>query len=215
MNQPDTHSRHYSSVDRLIVRIQQHFSPRTAPTTPSPAEEFQDEPLTPAEQRHSAGLMRVNHAGEVAAQGLYIGQAATAREDSTADLLRQAGRDELDHLRWCQERLAELSAKPSALTPLWHGGAVAIGMLNGLGGDRWSLGFVAETERQVEKHLSSHLPRLPASDHRSRAIIERMIDDEAGHRMSANAAGGRALPWPMKVAMRLSAKVMTTTAYRL
>ena len=104
MNQPDTHSRHYSSVDRLIVRIQQHFPPQTAPTAPSPAEEFQDEPLTPAEQRHSAGLMRVNHAGEVAAQGLYIGQAATARDDSTADLLRQAGRDELDHLRWCQER---------------------------------------------------------------------------------------------------------------
>jgi len=206
--------RQYSSVDRLLIGLQQLHSSRTTSTAPSPARDYTQEPLTDTERRHSAGLMRVNHAGEVAAQGLYIGQAATARGETARDLLLVAGQAEQNHLYWCRDRLTELSAKPSGLTPFWHAGSVIIGALNGLRGDRWSLGFVAETERQVEEHLSKHLTRLPANDHHSRAIVKQMIADETGHRVSAVDAGAKTLPWPVRMAMRLSAKVMTTTAYR-
>ena len=169
--------------------------------------------LSEPERRHSAALMRVNHAGEVAAQALYHGQAFVARAGATHDLLETAAREETDHLAWCETRLAELSSRPSLLNPLWYAGSFTIGVLAASLGDRASLGFVAETERQVEGHLGSHLSRLPASDTRSRAIIEAMRSDEVAHGARALAAGGAALPAPLCTLMRYASGVMTGTAY--
>lgn len=166
-------------------------------------------------RRHAAGLMRVNHAGEVAAQGLYHGQALTARRPAIRAAMEQAAREEGDHLAWCRDRLDELGDRPSLLAPLWYAGSVAIGAVAGAAGDRWSLGFMAETERQVEGHLEDHLSRLPEGDERSRAILEQMKTDEVKHAQSALAAGGAELPAPVRLLMKLAAKVMTTTAYRL
>jgi ubiquinone biosynthesis monooxygenase Coq7 len=168
-----------------------------------------------AARRHAAGLMRVNHAGEVAAQGLYHGQALTARRPEIRAAMEQAAREEGDHLAWCRNRLDELGDRPSLLAPVWYAGSVAIGALAGAAGDRWSLGFMAETERQVEGHLDDHLARLPEGDDRSRAILEQMKLDEAKHAQSARDAGGAALPLPVRLLMKLAAKVMTTTAYRV
>ena len=166
-------------------------------------------------RRHAAGLMRVNHAGEVAAQGLYHGQALTARRPDIRAAMEQAAREEGDHLAWCRDRLDELGDRPSLLAPVWYAGSVAIGALAGAAGDRWSLGFMAETERQVEGHLEEHLSRLPDGDERSRAILQQMKVDEAQHAQSAMEAGGTELPAPVRLLMKLTAKVMTTTAYRL
>lgn len=170
-------------------------------------------PLSDAERRHAAALMRVNHSGEVAAQALYYGQAFAARAGSTHDLLEKAAREETDHLAWCETRLKELGSRPSLLNPLWYLGSFAIGVLAGSLGDRASLGFVAETERQVEGHLDSHLARLPAADARSRAIVSAMRADEVAHGERALAAGGQALPAPVRTLMRCAAGVMTGTAY--
>ncbi|MEL0082744.1 MAG: 2-polyprenyl-3-methyl-6-methoxy-1,4-benzoquinone monooxygenase [Gammaproteobacteria bacterium] len=211
----DKHTRRFTAIDRLLIGLQQLAPPKPTRVIPSPAENLPDDPLSDEQRRHSAGLMRVNHAGEIAAQGLYTGQAVTARAQATRDLLNQAGLEEQYHLQWCTQRLDELSSRPSQLTPLWHGGSIVIGGINGLLGDPWSLGFVAETEHQVEKHLQGHLQRLPADDHRSRAVVEQMLNDEAGHRVNATIAGGKTLPWPVRLAMKATAKVMTTTAYRL
>jgi ubiquinone biosynthesis monooxygenase Coq7 len=169
-------------------------------------------PLADAERREVAALMRVNHAGEIAAQGLYHGQALAARDPRTRAMLLQAGREETDHLAWCETRLAELQDRPSRLDPLWYAGSLAIGLLAGLVGDRTSLGFVAETERQVEKHLDGHLDRLPASDARSRAILTQMRDDEVRHGEMARDAGGADLPVPLQRLMGFAGRVMTTTA---
>lgn len=166
-------------------------------------------------RRHAAGLMRVNHAGEVAAQGLYHGQALTARRPGIRAAMEQAAREEGDHLAWCRDRLDELGDRPSLLAPVWYAGSVAIGALAGAAGDRWSLGFMAETERQVEGHLADHLTRLPEGDERSRAILQQMKVDEAQHARSAIEAGGAELPAPVRLLMKLTAKVMTTTAYRI
>ncbi len=220
--------RQYSTADRLILGLQQlaRIIPEQASNaladpmldnllpTDYPGNNQLDNPLTAADQQLSANLMRVNHAGEVAAQGLYVGQTACARSKDTGDFLRAAGKQERDHLQWCQQRLTELHSRPSLLSPFWHGGSVVIGVLNGLRGDSWSLGFVAETERQVEAHLQQHLTRLPQADHQSRAIIEAMLKDEAGHRVNAESAGAKPLPWPVRAAMKLSARVMTVTAFR-
>jgi ubiquinone biosynthesis monooxygenase Coq7 len=157
--------------------------------------------------------MRVNHAGEVAAQALYHGQSMLARNPETRALLITAAREESDHLAWCEQRLAELGAKPSLLNPLWYAGSFAIGAVAAAFGDRMSLGFVAETERQVEGHLHEHLGRLPASDERSRAILSAMQADEVAHGAKAAAAGGSSLPWPIGELMRGTARVMTRTAY--
>ena len=157
--------------------------------------------------------MRVNHAGEVAAQALYHGQAAFAHEGATRDMLLNAAREEADHLAWCRQRLDELGSKPSALGPLWYAGSFAIGALAAALGDRISLGFVAETERQVEGHIDSHLERLPAADTRSRAILEAMRQDEIEHGAAAIAAGGADLPAPVRGLMRGTARVMTFTSY--
>lgn len=171
--------------------------------------------LTDAERRESAALMRVNHAGEVAAQALYHGQAAFAARPEVRTFLEKAAHEEADHLAWCEQRLRELGSRPSLLGPLWYAGSFAIGAAAALAGDRTSLGFVSETERQVEGHIDSHLARLPAHDARSRAILETMRRDEVGHGAEARAAGGAELPPPVRTAMRATAKVMTTTSYWL
>ncbi len=157
--------------------------------------------------------MRVNHAGEIAAQGLYHGQALAARSEPTRRLLLEAAREESDHLAWCETRLAELQSGPSLLDPLWYIGSFAIGALAALSGDRTSLGFVVETERQVERHLDDHLQRLPAGDTRSRAILQAMREDEIAHGTRARSCGGVDLPAPIRTLMRHTARVMTRTAY--
>lgn len=156
--------------------------------------------------------MRVNHAGEIAAQGLYHGQALVARDPAIRTLLEQAGREETDHLAWCEQRLRELRDRPSLLDPVWYAGSFAIGVAAGLASDKVSLGFVAETERQVERHLDSHLEQLPAEDHRSRAILTQMRSDEQAHGELARSAGGMELPGPVRRLMQLTSKVMTRSA---
>jgi ubiquinone biosynthesis monooxygenase Coq7 len=157
-------------------------------------------------------MMRVNHAGEIAAQGLYHGQALVARDPAIRSLLETAGREETDHLAWCEQRLRELNDRPSRLDPLWYAGSFAIGVAAGLASDRVSLGFVAETERQVERHLDTHLESLPPEDERSRAIITQMRADEHAHGELALHAGGVSLPVPVQKIMQATARVMTTTA---
>jgi len=165
------------------------------------------------EQRHAAALMRVNHVGEVCAQALYTAQALTTPDAALRAHFERAAAEETDHLAWTAERLKELNARPSLLNPIWYAGAFGLGLLAGRLGDRVSLGFVVETERQVEAHLQSHLDRLPVGDHASRAIVAQMKDDEAGHAAQAMQAGGVELPMPAKALMRAAAKVMTTTAH--
>lgn len=181
-------------------------SPRPGGQPPHP-------PLAPAAAQTAARLMRVNHAGEVAAQALYHGQALTARDPAVRDFLLEAAREEGDHLAWCAARLAQLNARTSVLNPLWYAGSVAIGALAGLAGDRISLGFIAETERQVESHLNGHLERLPAEDADSRAILEQMKQDEIRHGQSALTRGGGELPRPLTWLMGLSSRLMTRGAY--
>jgi ubiquinone biosynthesis monooxygenase Coq7 len=169
--------------------------------------------LSDAERREAAALMRVNHAGEVAAQALYHGQAALARNPATREMLLRAAREEADHLGWCQQRLQELGSRPSLLGPLWYAGSFAVGAAAAALGDRISLGFVAETERQVEGHIDSHLERLPAADTRSRAILEAMRHDEIEHGQAAVSAGGAELPAAARQLMHGTARVMTFTSY--
>jgi ubiquinone biosynthesis monooxygenase Coq7 len=169
--------------------------------------------MSEADRRESAALMRVNHSGEVAAQALYHGQALVSRSSGTRDMLLNAAREEADHLSWCETRLKELDSRPSLLNPLWYCGSFAIGALAAVAGDRTSLGFVVETERQVEGHLDEHLTRLPSGDTRSRAILNVMRTDEIGHGATAKAAGASQLPAPIRVLMRHAARVMTTAAY--
>jgi len=180
----------------------------TAPTTPVPSPQ-----LSEADRRESAALMRVNHSGEVAAQALYHGQALISRSAATRDLLLRAAHEEADHLAWCETRLKELDSRPSLLVPLWYCGSFAIGALAAAVGDRTSLGFVVETERQVEGHLNEHLARLPADDTRSRAILNVMRTDEIEHGATAKSAGASELPAPVRTLMRHVAKVMTTAAH--
>jgi ubiquinone biosynthesis monooxygenase Coq7 len=168
-----------------------------------------------AERRHVAGLMRINHTGEVCAQALYDGQAALARNTDTRDHLRHAAAEETDHLAWCAARLGELDSRPSLLNPLWYAGSYAIGALAALAGDPISLGFVVETERQVEAHLEEHLQQLPAQDERSRAVLTQMQIDEAQHAQQARQRGGVDLPFPLPILMHASSMLMKTVAYRL
>jgi len=186
-----------------------------ASARPSPAAMLPDPDLGADERLHAAGLMRVNHTGEVCAQALYQAQALVARDDATRARLAQAAREEQEHLAWTQERLTELGARTSLVNPLWYAGSFALGLVAGIAGDRTNLGFVVETERQVEEHLSGHMDRLPADDVRSRAIVAAMRDDEIRHGASARDAGAAELPWPVRILMRGAARVMTLTAYRL
>ena len=180
---------------------------------PNPAGKIAEQTLSEQERRHSAGLMRVNHVGEVCAQALYEAQARFARNPGTQAQLRHAGEEELDHLAWTAARLTELGSRPSLLNPLWYAGSFALGAIAARMGDAQSLGFVVETERQVEAHLNGHLSELPAADQRSRAIVAQMRDDEAAHGASAQAMGAAHLPSPVRSVMRGMAKLMMGTAY--
>ena len=198
-----------AAADRALRAL---FAPARA-SRPVPTPREAPQPLSDAQRRDAAALMRVNHTGELAAQALYHGQALLARSAATRQLLLEAAQAESDHLGWCEARLTELQARPSLLNPLWYAGSFAIGALAALAGDRASLGFVAETERQVERHLDTHLERLPTGDSRSRAILERMRAEEIVHGRSATRAGGAPLPQPVQALMRRTAAVMTGTAY--
>jgi ubiquinone biosynthesis monooxygenase Coq7 len=182
---------------------------------PNPAGTCPESVSNPAARRHAAGLMRVNHAGEIAAQALYHGQALTARNPKVRAALLEAARDETDHLAWCEERVRELDSRTSLLAPVWYAGSFVIGALAGLTGDRTSLGFVAETEKQVVEHLESHLHELPPDDARSRRIVEQMQADEGRHGANARDAGARDLPFGVRQIMRRTARLMTRTAYRI
>ena len=171
--------------------------------------------LDAVERKHAAGLMRVNHVGEVCAQALYQSQKLVARNPEIQEMLQHSGQEEMDHLAWCETRLQELGSHTSYLNPLWYAGSFAIGLAAGLAGDRWSLGFVAETEKQVENHLESHLEKLPKEDQRSRAIVDQMRIDEIAHGQAAKNAGGANLPEPIQKIMQAMSKVMTTTAYKI
>lgn len=196
------------AADRALRAV---FAPAQA-SRPTPG--LKDSaPLPDGQRREAAALMRVNHTGEIAAQALYEGQALVARSAVTRALLRQAAREETDHLAWCEARLRELDSRPSLLNPLFYAGSFAIGALAATFGDRTSLGFVAETERQVEGHLDEHLARLPAADQRSRAILAAMRDDEIAHGAAAQSAGATPLPAPARELMRHTARIMTRTAY--
>lgn len=181
----------------------------------SPAQGSANPELSTAQSRHAAGLMRVNHTGEVCAQALYQGQALTARLADVRDKMEQAVIEEEDHLAWCQQRLNELGSHTSRLNPLFYLASFGIGALAGAVGDKWSLGFVAETEKQVCRHLENHLNRLPKDDHKSRAILEQMHEDEARHAATATSAGGAELPAPVRLGMALVSKVMTKTTYHI
>ena len=214
---PERPDRHMNRLDRFIIAFDRTLRGAAradhGSTSENPVGDIADEVLDDHERRHSAGLMRVNHAGEVAAQALYQGQSLVARDSKTRKAMEQAAREENDHLVWCRTRLEELGEVPSRLDPLWYAGSLAIGAAAGLAGDRWSLGFVVETERQVVEHLGSHLSRLPDGDRRSRALLRRMQADEQHHATRARDSGGAVLPPVVRRAMRAASKVMTRTAY--
>jgi len=209
--------RELSPLDRLLSGIDAALRTATAAPTryarPNPAAGLPDNPMSEPDKSHAAGLMRVNHAGEVAAQGLYQGHAAVARDAGIEADMRRAADEERDHLGWCEERLRELGRAPSRLSPVWYAGAFAIGAASGILGDKWSLGFIEETERQVSEHLSGHLQRLPEDDVRSRAIVEKMRAEEEVHGANARDAGAAELPPPVRALMRLTARLMTGSAY--
>lgn len=209
--------RHLSPADRLIGSLDQAlrlvFGPPPRAERSTPASSIPEPGLSSDERELSGRLMRVNHAGEICAQALYQGQALTARLEDVRAKMEQAAREENDHLAWTEERLRELGAHTSYLNPLWYAGSFAIGAAAGLAGDRWSLGFLAETERQVVEHLSGHLERLPSSDARSRAILAQMREDEGRHATTAVASGGAPLPVPVQRLMRFASRIMTRTAY--
>ena len=211
-------TRQLTAFDRLLADAQNALetvagAPRAA--RPNPGETEADVVLDDDERRHAAGLMRINHVGEVCAQALYVGQAAVARDPATRAQLQAAAQEETDHLAWCAVRLRELDSRPSLFNPLWYAGSYAIGVAAGLRGDGWNLGFVVETERQVEAHLEEHLRTLPAADARSRAILTVMKDDEVRHADHAEAAGAKRLPRPIPTVMAAASRLMKTVAYRL
>jgi ubiquinone biosynthesis monooxygenase Coq7 len=206
------------SLDRLIGefdRALRAVAGVAQASRPSPAGRLPEAAIGEQERAHAAALMRVNHVGEVCAQALYQGQALTARDPATRQALDGAAREEEDHLAWSAERIRELNGRLSLLNPLWYAGSFAIGAAAGLLGDRWNFAFLAETERQVEEHLARHLEALPAEDERTRAVVEAMRADEARHRQTALGLGAAELPEPVRRAMRLASRVMTTVAYRV
>ena len=181
----------------------------------TPARGIEENELTKEEKRHAAGLMRINHTGEVCAQALYAGQASTAKLEQVRESMEHAAAEEVDHLAWCEQRLQELDSQPSVLNPLFYGMSFGMGALAGLAGDKWSLGFVAETERQVCEHLEEHMVQLPEDDEKSKAVLSQMIVDEKQHGEAASAAGGAELPAPFKQAMTTMSQVMKKTTYRI
>ena len=180
-----------------------------------PAKDIEDSNLTELEKHHSAGLMRVNHAGEVCAQALYRGQALTAQLNDVKDKMNESASEELDHLAWCNKRLEELDQKPSVLNPLWYGMSFTLGAVAGLAGDKWSLGFVEETEEQVVKHLDGHMQNVSSNDNKTKAIMKQMREDEEAHGLAAQEAGAAELPAELKEVMSTVAKIMTSTSYKI
>ncbi len=214
-----TATRRYSLFDRLINQTDNALRTiargHQGTNRPNPTDGTDIPTLTPTEQRHVAGLMRVNHTGEVCAQALYQGQATTARLPRIRRQMEISAQEEEDHLAWCEQRLNELNSHTSVLNPLWYSMSFAIGATAGAIGDRWSLGFVEETEIQVCNHLQSHMARLPDHDERTQRILQQMHSDEAEHATKARQAGATTLPFPVKKLMTAIAKVMTVTAYRI
>ena len=211
------HERHLTPLDRLLASANNALRTVAAPAgrsaRPNPAGHIIDADLDARQKAHAAGLMRVNHAGEVCAQALYQGHAAVARDKDIEAQIQRAADEEFDHLAWCEERIHELGENVSKLSPFWYAGAFAIGAASGILGDKWSLGFIAETEKQVCAHLDSHLEALPVEDAKSRAIVEQMRDEEEEHGDNAIEAGAAELPAPVRRLMQITAKVMTKTAY--
>lgn len=210
--------RRYSAADRLLIGLRARLAGRAADEDvplPPEAARAPHQALDDDARRHAAGLMRVNHAGEVAAQALYQGQALVARNPELREHLLKAAAEERAHLSWCKRRLGELGERPSRLGPLWYVGSFTMGALAGLAGDRWSLGFVAETETQVAEHLDDHLRRLPEADQRGREVVKAMRRDEVRHGDEATERGGAPLPGPVKFLMRGIAGVMKAVAYRV
>jgi 3-demethoxyubiquinol 3-hydroxylase len=211
-------ARTLTPLDRLLAGIERALetvagSPEAARV--SPAHGVAEAEMDDTERRHAAGLMRINHTGEVCAQALYDGQAALARKEENRAHLLHAAAEETDHLAWCNERLKELESRPSLLNPLWYAGSYAIGAFAALAGDSISLGFVVETEKQVEAHLAEHIDRLPVQDERSRAVLQQMQADEVQHAQDARQRGGIALPFPIPQLMHTTSMVMKTVAYRI
>lgn len=210
--------KHFSKLDKLIIAIDKglhtiaakHIASRDNPAGDTPDAEF-----TPEQKKHIAGLMRINHAGEISAQALYLGQAITARDPAVRDEMQIAAIEEIDHLAWCEDRLSELNSRASYLAPVWFLGSFLIGTTAGAIGDAWNLGFVAETEKQVVKHLESHMDSVPEYDLRTQKILTQMRDDEARHEQMAIQSGARTLPATIQKLMGLMSKVMTKTAYKL
>lgn len=205
-------------IDQFIIDFDQALRTLFAPPKslrPTPGAELKEAELGDEERRRAAALMRVNHVGEICAQALYQGQSLVSGNEAVKAALRQAAREETEHLAWTEQRIAELGGRKSLLNPLWYAGALTIGVVAGRAGDAWNLGFLAETESQVEAHLDRHLARLPRQDAKSWAILDQMKQDEAAHARTALALGGRELPGPFRLAMKFASKVMTTTAYRL
>lgn len=215
----ESSSRRYSILDRLLIAIDDGvrtvFGPPLATGRAAPDAAIEDTPLNQRQRRLVQGLMRVNHTGEVCAQALYSAQALTARDPEVRARMQQAAAEENDHLAWCEKRVHELGGHLSYLNPLWYAGSFAIGALAGLAGDRWNLGFVAETEQQVVRHLDEHLQRLPVDDAKSRAIVAQMRVEEGRHATMALREGGIELPRVVKRLMTLQSKIMTTLAYWL
>ncbi len=211
--------RKLSLLDRLIDNADQVLRTLGGEANqagrPSPAQGAEEAELTEEQRRHAAGLMRVNHTGEVCAQALYQGQALTARLADVRDEMEQAAAEEIDHLVWCEERLKQLGSHTSRLNPVWYGLSFTLGAAAGLAGDRWSLGFVAATEDRVCRHLEDHLERLPETDQRSRRIVEQMLEDERRHGEAALEAGGEEFPEPVKRSMARISRLMTDTSYRI
>ncbi len=210
--------RQYSLIDKFLIQLDeglQTLSAESPKARPNPADPLSETSLNSEELNHSAGLMRVNHTGEVCAQALYRGQLQWARTPAVRETLKQAAIEETDHLAWCHERLKELQSHRSYLNPFWYWSSFMIGMIAAAAGDRWSLGFVEETEAQVGRHLQKHLSELPTRDQKSRAIVQEMQQDEEQHRQMALDKGAVSLPRGIQTLMRVMSKVMTFTAYRL
>jgi ubiquinone biosynthesis monooxygenase Coq7 len=210
-------TRRLTPIDQILINadhaLRTLFGRPQTTERPNPAEDIPEADLTDEQRRHVARLMRINHTGEVCAQALYQGQALTAKLPDTRKRLERSAKEENDHLAWCAARLEDLGDRKSLLNPLWYAGSFAMGAAAGLAGDKWSLGFVVETERQVEDHLDEHLAQIPSDDEKTRTILEQMKADEVHHAQIAHAAGGAELPVPIRSAMRLTSKVMTGTVY--
>ncbi len=215
----DTQREHHTPIDRLIVQFDQALRTLVPGSStqkrPSPAKSLQEQVLSDRERKQAAALMRINHTGEVCAQALYQGQALTAKLPDVRQAMEEAAQEEVDHLAWCEQRLQELDSRSSLFNPAWYAMSFGLGAVAGLAGDKWSLGFVAETEEQVCEHLQDHLTQLPAKDVKSKAVLQQMLIDEKQHGETARKAGGETLPTPIKLAMKSMSVVMKKTAYRL